>query len=95
MARCPFIVLKVDMNMKYTLSQIGATQRHVRKKQKWYSMELNMALFSQPYFRAKLVSEITGTKYMHQLVKLKILSVREEGREVYYVYDDLLRILQA
>ncbi len=82
------------------LSQMDATYRHAHKKLKWYNMELNQALFSQPYIKAKIVGEILGvksrttlTKYMQQLTKLGVLSVREEGREVYYINNELLRIL--
>ncbi len=65
-------------------------------------MELNQALFSQPYIKQKLVGQITGalsrttlTKYMLQLVELGVLSANEEGREVFYVNNDLIRILQS
>jgi Fic family protein len=84
------------------LLQMEATHRHARSGIKWYSLELNQALFSQPYIKQKLVGEITGvrsrttlTKYMQQLVQAGVLSAREDGREVYYINNDLLRILQA
>lgn len=83
------------------LDQMQATHRHAQKKLKWYSLELNQALFSQPYIKQKLVGDITGatsrttlTKYINELVKLGILSVNQEGREVFYVNNDLLRILE-
>jgi len=84
------------------LSQMDATHKYVQEKLKWYSLELNQALFSQPYIKQKLVGEITGatsrttlTKYMQDLVKLGVLSANEEGREVFYVNNDLLKILQG
>jgi Fic family protein len=84
------------------LIQMSETYKHTQKKLKWYSMELNQALFSQPYIKQKLVGEITGaksrttlTKYMQQLIELGVLSSNEEGREVYYVNNDLIRILQT
>jgi Fic family protein len=84
------------------LIQMSETYKHSQKKLRWYSMELNQALFSQPYIKQKLVGEITGatsrttlTKYMQQLVELGVLSANEEGREVYYVNNDLIRILQT
>lgn len=84
------------------LAQMDATYAYTQKELKWYTLELNQALFSQPYIKQKLVGEITGatsrttlTKYMQQLVELGVLSANEDGREVFYVNNDLLRILQA
>lgn len=84
------------------LLQMDTTLKYAQQKLKWYSIELNQALFSQPYIKQKLVGEVTGsksrttlTKYMQQLVELGILSTREEGREVFYLNNDLLRILQS
>jgi Fic family protein len=83
------------------LAQMDATHKYTREKLKWYSLELNQALFSQPYIKQKLVGEITGatsrttlTKYMQQLVELGVLSANVEGREVFYINNDLVRILQ-
>lgn len=83
------------------LLQMDATHKYVQPKLKWYSLDLNQALFSQPYIKQKVVAEktksrsrTTVTKYMQQLVKLGVLSASEEGREVFYVNNDLLRILQ-
>jgi len=84
------------------LAQMEATYEFVKQKLKWYSLELNQALFSQPYIKQKLIGEITGTKsrttltkYMKELVKLGVLSSNEDGREVFYVNNDLVRILQG
>lgn len=84
------------------LDQMEATYKYANKKLKWYTLELNLALFSQPYIKQKKVGEITGatsrttlTKYMQQMVDLGILSANEKGREVYFVNDDLMRILQS
>ncbi len=84
------------------LSQMEATYKHAKKKLKWYTLELNQVLFSQPYIKQKLVGEITGatsrttlTKYMQALMKLGVLSSKTEGREVYYMNDDLIRILES
>lgn len=84
------------------LAQMDATHKHVQGKLKWYSLELNQALYSQPYIKQKLVGEITGatsrttlTKYMQELVKLGVLSANEDGREVFYINNDLLTILQS
>jgi len=82
--------------------QMEATYTYSHKKLKWYSLELNQALFSQPYIKQKLVGEITGarsrttlTKYMKDLIKLGVLSAQEDGREVFYINNDLIRILQS
>jgi Fic family protein len=84
------------------LIQMDATYTYAQQTLKWYTLELNQALFSQPYIKQKNIGTITGaksrttlTKYLSQLVGLGILSSREEGREVYYINDDLLRILQS
>ena len=84
------------------LEQMAATYKYANAKVKWYTYELNQALFSQPYIKQKLVGEILGarsrttlTKYMLQLTDLGVLSAQVDGREVYYVNDDLVRILQS
>lgn len=81
--------------------QMDSTYKFIKQELKWYSLELNQALFSQPYIRQKLVGEITGaksrttlTKYMKELVRLGVLSKKEEGREIFYVNNDLIRILE-
>jgi len=82
--------------------QMEATLHHGRKNIKWYSKEINEALFSQPYSRAKTVNDFIGkksrttlSKYMDELVDAKILSRKKDGNEVYYLNDDLIRILQG
>jgi Fic family protein len=84
------------------LIQMDATYKFTNAKIKWYTLELNLALFSQPYIKQKLVGEITGatsrttlTKYMQQLIELGVLSANIEGREVFYINNDLVRILQS
>ena len=84
------------------LTQMDSTYKYANSKLKWYTMELNQALFSQPYIKQKLVGKITGaksrttlTKYMFKLTELGILSAHEEGREVFYVNNDLIRILES
>lgn len=83
------------------LLQMEATYTSTSKKLKWYTPELNLALFSRPYVKQKLVGSITGarsrttlTKYMQQLVEAGVLSALEDGREVFYINNDLLWILQ-
>jgi hypothetical protein len=40
-------------------------------------------------------SRTTISKYMDELIKAKILSPKKEGKEMYYVNDDLIRILEG
>ena len=83
------------------LSQMDATYNYVKPKLKWYSYELNQALFSQPYIKQKLIGTVIGIKsrttlikYVGQLIELGVLSLKEDGREVFYINNDLVRILQ-
>lgn len=69
---------------------------------KWYNKEINEALFSQPYSRAKTISDLIRKNLAQQfqntwmsLSKAKILSPKKEGKEMYYVNDDLIRILEG
>ena len=77
------------------------TLDYARKRLKWYSKELNELIFSQPYTKAAAIGEIIGrnsrttlTKYLDELVVLQILRRSKLGNEVYYINDDLLRILE-
>lgn len=94
--------LRTNQTIDEILTQMDATYDFIKQKLKWYSFELNQALFSQPYIKQKLVGEITGaksrttlTKYMKALVDLGVLSVNTDGREVFYVNNDLVRILEG
>jgi hypothetical protein len=40
-------------------------------------------------------SRTTISKYMEELIKAKILSPKKEGKKIYYVDDDLIRILEG
>ena len=80
--------------------QMEATLAHGKAHMKWYTKEVNEALFSQPYIKAQTIGQIIGkssrttlSKYMEQLLAAKILSPKKEGAEIYYLNDDLLRIL--
>lgn len=81
--------------------QMEATLEHGRKKIKWYNKDVNEALFSQPYSRPKIVGDVlnkssrtTLTKYMDELVNAKVLTPKKDGKEIYYLNDDLIRILE-
>lgn len=80
--------------------QMEATLEHGRTHLSWYNKEINEVIFSQPYIRPHIIAQIiektsrtTITKYMGELVRAKILSSKKDGLEVYYLNDDLLRVL--
>ncbi|MHB8261088.1 MAG: Fic family protein [Bacteroidia bacterium] len=82
------------------INQMQATLDYGKSKLKWYNKEINEALFTQPYIKPKVIGNILGrtsrttlTKYMSELTKLKILTAKEDGKEVYYINNDLVRIL--
>jgi Fic family protein len=84
------------------VKQMEATLEHGKGKIKWYNKEVNEAIFSQPYSRPKIIgaalgksSRTTLTKYMDELVAAKILTVKKDGKEVFYLNDDLIRILEG
>ncbi|MCC5916602.1 MAG: Fic family protein [Cryomorphaceae bacterium] len=84
------------------LSQMESTHEYAKGKIKWYSKEVNEAIFSQPYMKPSLLGTITGktsrttlTKYMNELVHYNILTPRKDGVEVYYMNEDLIRILEG
>lgn len=83
------------------LSQMESTYNYSKQRIKWYNKEVNEKLFSQPYIKPKTIGEIldkssrtTLTKYFGELVQYQILRPIKEGNEVYYVNDDLIRILE-
>ncbi len=75
---------------------------HGKMNIKWYNKEVNEAIFSQPYIKPKFVGEILGvtsrttlTKYFGELAAAKILSPSKDGRDVFYINDDLVQILKG
>ncbi|MCD4698075.1 MAG: Fic family protein [Bacteroidales bacterium] len=84
------------------LDQMNATYDFGKAKLKWYSKEVNEAIFSQPYIKSKTIgavldksSRTTLTKYLNELTELKILRSQKDGNEVFYLNDDLIRILEG
>ena len=82
------------------VSQMQATFDYAKMELKWYSKEVNEALFAQPYIRPATIGKLldrtsrtTITKYLNDLIRLKIVSAKKDGKEVYYINNDLLRIL--
>ena len=83
------------------LDQMEITLEYGKSNIKWYNKELNELLFCQPYIKQKLIgnkiqisSRTTLTKYVKQLVAERILTPSKEGREVFYINDDLISILE-
>ena len=84
------------------MNQMEATLEYGRDQLKWYTKEVNEALFTQPYLKQRLLGEVLGrtsrttlTKYSHELTELGILSPRQDGKEVFYMNNDLVRILEG
>jgi Fic family protein len=84
------------------LRQMDATLEYARTRIKWYTKEVNELIFSQPYIKPKFLGEkldissrTTLTKYFGELVKAKIVYPRKDGKEVFYVNEDLIRILEG
>ncbi len=84
------------------LTQMNGTLEYGRSKLKWYNKEINEVVFSQPYLKPRAISELierssrtTLSKYMNDLVRAQILTPQKDGKEVYYLNDDLIRILQG
>ncbi len=104
-----YMLTGVEQTAKHTtrlieeiLIQMQATLAHGKQNLKWYTKEINEALFTQPYIKAKIIKEITGvgskvtlTKYMGELTEYGIVSPQKDGREVYYINNDLVRILEG
>ncbi len=104
-----YMLTAVEVTAKQTnqtideiLNQMEATHTFAKQKLKWYNLELNQLLFSQPYIKPKKVGDLLGvrsrttlTKYMHELSHLGILTPHYDGKEVFYINDDLLRILKS
>lgn len=82
------------------LEQMDSTLEFGKTKIKWYSKEVNEAIYSQPYIKPRIIGKVLGktsrttlTKLMEELVSAKILSPKKYGSEVYYLNNDLIRIL--
>ena len=84
------------------VTQMVSTCNYARNNLKWYSPEVNETLFSQPYIKPAMIGKVlnrtsrtTLTGYMKDLTKLGILSPMKDGKEVYYLNNDLIRILEG
>jgi Fic family protein len=84
------------------VNQMEATLEYGKAKLKWYNKEVNETLFMQPYIKPGLLSQVmnrtsrtTLTKYMTELTDLNILTPKRDGKEVYYLNHDLIRLLEG
>jgi Fic family protein len=84
------------------INQMNATLEYGKQELKWYNMELNEAIFAQPYIRPKGLEKIikrtsrtTIHKYLAQLTELGILSTKEIGGQLFYTNSDMIRILEG
>jgi len=84
------------------VEQMESTFEFGKSKFKWYTKELNEILFSQPYIRQKTIGDVlnkssrtTHLKYINSLIESNILRAQKDGNEVYYLNDDLIRILEG
>jgi Fic family protein len=84
------------------LEQMEATLNYARKTIKWYNNEVNELIFSQPYIKPRLIGErlhitsrTTLTKYFGELVAAKIVHPIKDGKELFYVNEELMRILEG
>ncbi|WP_192348332.1 Fic family protein [Algoriphagus sp. Y33] len=92
-------ILTEDL-IRQIIVQMNATLEYGKSKIKWYSKEVNELVFSQPYLKPKTLGELMGvssrttlTKYFSELVEAKILFPKKDGKEVYYVNEELVSIL--
>ncbi len=83
-------------------NQMEATFRYAKAELKWYNKEINEVLFTQPYIKPTTIGNILGrtsrttlTQYMTELSKLQIVSPKQDGKQVFYVNNDLVRILEG
>ena len=84
------------------VNQMEVTLEYGKAKLKWYNKEVNETLFMQPYIKPGLLSQVmnrtsrtTLTKYMTELTDLNILTPKRDGKEVYYLNHDLIRLLEG
>ncbi|MEA1876208.1 MAG: Fic/DOC family N-terminal domain-containing protein [Bacteroidota bacterium] len=94
--------LLATIKINEILSQMDSTLEYAKGKISWYNKEVNEAIFSQPYIKPKIIGDILGktsrttlTKYFNELVNFNILRPKKIGLEVYYLNDDLIRILEG
>ena len=94
--------INTNQTIDMIIDQMEASLAYGKKELKWYNKEVNEAIFSQPYIKPSIIGNITGRKsrttltaYMKELTKKQILSTNQVGKEVFYINNDLVRILES
>jgi hypothetical protein len=94
--------ISTNQTINMIIDQMEASLAYGKKELRWYNKEVNEAIFSQPYIKPAIIGNITGRKsrttltaYMKQLTGRKILSAKQVGKEVFYINNDLVRILES
>jgi Fic family protein len=94
--------ISTNQTIQMIINQMEATLIYGKKEVKWYNKEVNEAIFSQPYIKPSVIGKITGRKsrttitgYMKELTDKKILSAKQVGKEVFYINNDLVRLLEG
>jgi Fic family protein len=82
------------------IDQMNATLEYGKSKLEWYNKEVNEVLFSQPYLKPNVLGEALGKfsaptlrKYIKDLQAIGIVSQKQDWKDVFYINDDLVRIL--
>jgi len=102
-----FMMEAVEQTAKQTnqmiddiMDQKEATLQTAKRNISWYSSEFNDLLFSQPYIKQDRIkdafnikSRTTLVKYANELKHQGIVSSIYDKKEVYYINNDLVRIL--
>jgi Fic family protein len=102
-----YIINGIEQTSYYTISliesitgQMNETYEYAKKKLSFINKDIIEAIFTQPYIRRETIAKITGkksrttsTKYMQDLCNIGILEAKKEGRDVFYVNNDLVNIL--
>jgi Fic family protein len=103
-----YMMRAVEQTSKHTnqridsiLSQMEATLSYGRQALKWYTRDINDALFEQPYHTPKTIEKITKKTsrntinlYIGQLTELGILTPKVISGRTFYINSDLVRILE-
>lgn len=94
--------INTNQTIDLIIDQMEACLAYGKKELKWYNKEVNEAIFSQPYIKPSIIGDITGRKsrttltaYMQELTRKRILSAKQVGKEVFYINNDLVRILES
>ena len=102
-----YIINGIEQTSYYTISliesitgQMNETYEYAKKKLSFINKDIIEAIFTQPYIRRETIAKIAGTKsrttstkYMKDLCDAGILEAKKDGRNVFYVNNELVNIL--